>query len=131
MTLVLASGSSIRLAMLTAAGVTVSVDSADIDEGAIKAAHGGDDCSLALALAQAKAIETSRRSSQDWVIGGDSLVSVDGQRFDKPVSRADAADHLHTFSGQQMRLTSAVALARNGTIDWSHAEQATLHIRPL
>ena len=117
--------------MLTAAGVTVSVDPAHIDEGAVKAGYGGDDPALALALAQAKALETSRRSSQNWVIGGDSLVSVDGQRFNKPASRADAADHLREFSGKQMRLTSAVALARDGMIDWSHAEQATLHIRPL
>lgn len=131
MTLILASGSSIRLAMLSAAGVEVTVDPADIDESAVKAAHRGDDSALALALAEAKALETSRRSPENWIIGGDSLVSVDGRRFDKPASRADAADHLRAFSGRQMRLTSAVALARDGMIDWSHTEQATLHVRPL
>lgn len=131
MTLVLASGSSIRLAMLSAAGVAVKVDPADIDETSVKAAHIGDDSALALALAEAKAAETSRRSSQNWVIGGDSLVSVEGRRFDKPVSRADAADHLHHFSGKQMQLTSAVALAQNGRIDWSHVAAATLDIRWL
>ena len=131
MTLLLASGSSIRLAMLSAAGVTVTVDPADVDESAVKAAHVGDDRALALALAEAKALETSRRSSQNWVIGGDSLVSVEGRRFDKPASRADAAEHLHHFSGKQMRLTSAVALAQNGRIDWSHAAEAKLDIRLL
>ena len=131
MTLVLASGSSIRLAMLTAAGVSVMVNPADVDEPAVKAAHVGDDRALALALADAKALETSCRSSQNWVIGGDSLVSVDGRRFDKPASRADAADHLHHFSGKQMRLTSAVSLARDGRVDWSHAAEATLFIRLL
>lgn len=131
MTLILASGSSIRLAMLGAAGVPVAVDPADIDESAIKATHDGDDVALALALAEAKALEISRRAPENWVIGGDSLVNVDGRRFDKPVSRADAADHLRLFSGKQMRLTSAVALARRGAIDWSHAEQATLSIRLL
>ena len=131
MTLVLASGSSIRLAMLTAAGVAVTVDPADIDETAVKTAHAGNDHTLALALAEAKALETSRRSSQNWVIGGDSLVSVDGRRFDKPASRADAAEHLRFFSGKQMRLTSAVALAQDGQVDWSHAAEAMLHIRLL
>ena len=131
MTLLLASGSSIRLAMLSAAGVTVTVDPAEVDESAVKAAHVGDDRALALALAEAKALETSRRSSQNWVIGGDSLVSVEGRRFDKPASRADAAEHLHHFSGKQMRLTSAVALAQNGRIDWSHAAEAKLDIRLL
>ena len=30
-----------------------------------------------------------------------------------------------------MGLTSAVALARGGVVDWSHAETARLHVRPL
>ena len=131
MTLVLASGSSIRLAMLSAAGVVVKVDPADVDESAVKAAHIGDDRALALGLAQAKALETSHRTPKSWIIGGDSVVSVEGRRFDKPVSREDAADHLRAFSGKQMQLTSAVTLARGGTIDWSHVDQATLSIRLL
>ena len=131
MTLILASGSSIRLAMLAAAGVVVAVDPAEVDETAVKATHGGDDHALALALAEAKALKTSRRSSQNWVIGGDSLVTVDGRRFDKPTNRDDAAAHLRFFSGKQMRLTSAVALVNDGTVDWSHVTQATLPIRLL
>ncbi|MEO7814951.1 MAG: Maf family protein [Sphingomicrobium sp.] len=129
--MVLASGSAIRLAMLTAAGVTVTVDPADIDEGAVKRLHSGDDASLALALAEAKALETSRRSSQSWVIGGDSLVSVDGHRFDKPTDRDEAADHLRRFSGKVIKLTSGVALARGGAVDWSLAEVASLQVRLL
>jgi len=117
--------------MLAAAGIKCMVDPARIDESAVKAAHGGDDRSLALALAEAKAFDTSRRSSQDWVIGGDSLVSVDGRRFDKPATREEAAEHLRFFSGKVMRLTSAVALARDGRIDWSHTAEAMLHVRPL
>ena len=131
MSLILASGSSIRLAMLGAAGVAVTVDPADVDETGVKAAHHGDDSALALALAEAKALETSRRSSQNWVIGGDSLVSVEGRRFDKPASRADAAAHLRFFSSKPMRLTSAAALARDGEIAWSHVDQAILTVRPL
>ena len=68
---------------------------------------------------------------EDWVIGSDSMVSVDGQQFDKPVDRSQAADHLRAFSGQMMTLTSAVALARRGQIEWSVADEARLHVRPL
>ncbi len=131
MTLILASASSIRQAMLAAAGVDLVVDAANIDEAAIKAKHDGDDPGLALALAEAKALETSRRSSRNWVIGGDSLVSVGDRRFDKPASRDEAADHLRFFSGKPMRLTSAAALACDGRIDWSHVAEATLHVRLL
>ena len=131
MTLVLASASSIRATMLNAAGVAHQVDPSQIDETALKNAHGGGDAELAIALAEAKAIDTSRRHTGIWVIGGDSLVSVDGQRFDKPTSLGEAADHLRFFSGRQMRLTSAVALALGGRIDWSYADQAILHVRTL
>ena len=131
MTLVLASASSIRAAMLAAAGVAHEVDPARVDESAVTQAHPGDDAALATALAEAKALDTSRRHSESWIIGGDSLVSVGGRRFDKPASRDEAIDHLRYFSGKPMRLTSAVALAVGGRIDWSHADQAILHVRAL
>jgi septum formation protein len=129
MSLVLASASPIRRTMLGSAGAFFEVDPARCDEAAIKRDHGGDDVSLATALAKAKALETSVRLSGKWVIGGDSLVSVDGRRFDKPKDRQDAVAHLRAFSGRTMALTSAVALARDGRVDWSHGETALLHVR--
>ena len=60
------------------------------------------------------------------MIGSDSVVSVDGRLFDKPRDRDEAAEHLRFFSGKAMRLTSAVALARGGQVDWRHADTATL-----
>ncbi len=117
--------------MLDAAGVAHRVDPARVDENAIKAVHHGDDQALATALASAKALETSSRLSENWVIGGDSLVSVNGCRFDKPANREDAIAHLKAFSGNVMNLTSAVCLARGGRVDWSHAETAQLKVRHL
>ena len=67
----------------------------------------------------------------DWVIGSDSTVTVDGARYSKPRDRDEAAAHLRAFSGRTMLLSSAVALARQGAVDWSHAETARLHVRPL
>ncbi|MES2903963.1 MAG: Maf family protein [Pseudomonadota bacterium] len=131
MTLVLASASPIRADMLCSAGVDFRIDAARVDESAIKHGHEGDDAALAVALAEAKALETSARHPESWTIGGDSLVSVDGRRFDKPASRDDAAAHLRAFSGRTMRLTSAVVLAQGGRIDWSHVGEALLHVRLL
>lgn len=131
MTLVLASASSIRHSMLEAAGVPHEVDPGHVDETAIKAAHEGDDFALARSLAEAKALQTSRRRSGKWVIGGDSLVSVAGRRFGKPATRDEAIGHLRFFSGKRMRLTSAIALAIDGRIDWSHAAPALLDVRAL
>ena len=131
MSLILASGSAIRHSLLLAAGVAHRVDPSSVDKSPIKAAHDGDDAQLALALAQAKAVDVSARLSGNWVIGADSLVSVRGRRYGKPGDRAEAAAHLAAFSGQPMMLTSAVVLARNSRIGWQHADSAILHVRKL
>jgi len=117
--------------MLAAAGVSFEVDPARVDEQALKHSHDGDDAGLARMLAEAKAIATSRRHSENWIIGGDSVISVAGRRFDKPDTRDAAIEHLRFFSGKQMLLTSSVALAIGGRIDWSHSEQAILDVRSL
>jgi septum formation protein len=76
-------------------------------------------------------LAVSARREQALVIGSDSLVSVEGRRFDKPAGRETAAEHLRFFSGKTMVLTSAVVLAEAGKIVWWHAEEALLKVRPL
>ena len=131
MRIVLASSSAIRRALLKQAGVGHEVVPPEVDEDPIQAAHAGQDFELALALAEAKAAQVSARHPDDWVIGGDSVISVEGRRFAKPGSRDEAAEHLRFFSGRPMRLVSAVALARGGAVDWNHIADAVLHVRPL
>lgn len=131
MPIVLASSSAIRRAMLDQAGLSYEVVHPDVDEDAVQSASSGQDFELALALAEAKAAEVSARRPGDWVIGGDSVVSVEGRRFSKPRTREEAARHLAFFSGRPMRLVSAVALARDGEVEWNHISDAVLHVRPL
>lgn len=130
MSLVLASSSAIRRAMLDAAGVEFETEAADIDEASAKGL-GGEAGALALELARAKAAAVSARRPGEWVIGSDSVVSVGGRTFDKPADRGQAAEHLRAFSGQTMALTSAVALSRDGDVQWSHHETASLKVREL
>ena len=130
MALVLSSSSAIRRVMLEQAGVEFTADPADIDETAER--HRNDSpASLATSLAQAKALAVSERRAGDWVIGSDSVASVDGRIFAKPKGREEAAEHLRRFSGQTLQLTSAVALALDGKVDWSLCDQAWLRVRPL
>jgi septum formation protein len=124
--LILASTSPIRRQLLDAAGVAYAAVAPNVDEAAVKARY-ADPGQVAGELAAAKALSVSG----EWVIGSDSVVSVDGRLFDKPSDREEAAEHLRFFSGRAMILTSAVALARNGVEDWRHVGSATLHVRPL
>lgn len=130
MPIALASSSAIRRAMLDQAGVEFTAVAIDIDEQAAKASL-ADPSALATALAEAKALAGSRDRPADWVIGSDSVVAVDSRLFSKPRDRDEAADHLRAFSGRRMRLTSAVALARGGELDWSFCDTAELQVRML
>ncbi len=131
-TLVLASKSASRQAMLTAAGVPFESVPADLDERALEAGLVGAAAdTVALALAEAKALAVARDLPGRLVLGSDSLVEVAGRRFDKPGSRADAEAHLQFFSGKTMQLHSAAALARDDEIIWRHAAIAQLRIIEL
>lgn len=130
MSLILASNSAIRRILLDHAGVAHEVRSPEFDEAPVKYGHAGDGESLALPLAEGKALSVAT-GPDDWVIGSDSTVSVDGRIYSKPRDRTVAAAHLAAFSGRTMLLSSAVALARGGRIDWRHAETARLEVRDL
>ncbi|AKH43330.1 septum formation protein [Altererythrobacter atlanticus] len=128
--LILASRSASRQNMLETAGVHFVSRPAEIDERSLEAELQGETpATIALALAEAKARAVD--APGELVLGSDSLVVVDGRRFDKPVDRDMAADHLRFFSGRIMQLHSAAALARDGAIIWRHSAMAQLHIRDL
>lgn len=128
MPLILASASAIRAQILRDAGVAHEVVPANVDEAAVKASGSGD---IALELAKAKAVAVSKARPTDWVIGSDSVVTVEGRRFDKPADRDQAFEHLRCFSGKTLILTSAVALARGGEPEWAEADKASLQVREL
>ncbi len=130
--IILASQSASRRDMLTAAGVPFEACSSDVDEGAIKRELIGiPACEIAKILAEAKAVGVSIGAPGRMVLGGDSLIDVGGRLFDKPVSRAQAAEHLSLFSGQVMQLHSAAVLTRDGTTLWRHCALAKLRVRRL
>ncbi len=128
--LILASQSASRQTMLNDAGVPFTARPAHVDERAIEAElAGAEPRAVALALARAKALAGT--TAEQWVLGSDSLVAVEGRRFDKPRNREEAAEHLRFFSGKVMELHSAAALARGGQVDWDHADVARLKVRDL
>ena len=128
--LILASGSSIRRKMLEDAGLEFEVVRPDVDEERSKAGK-TEPSKIARELAQAKALAVSASRPGNWVIGSDSVVAAGGRLFNKPASREEAAEHLRFFSGKPMLLTSSVALARDGEVDWSHVGTAELMVRDL
>ncbi|MCF8882999.1 Maf family nucleotide pyrophosphatase [Erythrobacter sp. SN021] len=130
--LILASNSASRKAMLEAAGIAFTAKGADVDERALETEmDGAEPGEIVQALAAAKAAAVSNGQADALVLGSDSLVEVDGRRFDKPSSRENAAEHLRFFSGKIMTLHSAAALARDGQILWVGSDFARLRVRDL
>lgn len=128
--LVLASASSIRRKMLEDSGVEFEVVPADIDEEAAKDGETNAE-TIVTRLAEAKAVAVSKDRPDTWVIGSDSVVTVEGRLFSKPRSRDEAAEHLRFFSGKKMVLLSASAIARNEQVEWSLSGYAELDVREL
>lgn len=133
MTLVLASRSASRRAMLDAAGVSYVVDIPAVDEDSAKAslrADGQDARSIADALAELKALRLSMRRPTDLVLGSDSTVVLDdGTMLDKAESREESRQQLQTLRGQRHRLFSAAVICEAGQPVWRHVSVVSMHMR--
>ena len=130
--LILASQSAARKALLAGAGLSFSTARADIDERALEddfRAAGTGAASIALALAEAKALAVSDRQKSAFVIGADQTLALGEELLHKPADRDDAARQLDRLRGRSHQLHAGVALARNGQIPWSGVETATLTLR--
>lgn len=132
MTLVLASASAARAALLRQAGLAFEVQAASIDEAAVKAsmrAEGATPGQAASTLAMLKAQRTSTRLPDALVIGADQILVCDERWYDKPEDRAGGAAQLQALRGRTHTLATAVVVARNGTRLWGHIESPRLTMR--
>jgi septum formation protein len=130
--LVLASQSKARQTLLTDAGIPFESEPAEIDERAIQAGSGlsapGDIAGL---LAREKARFVSARRQGHYVIGADQTLALRMRIFNKPASRAQAADQLRALAGHVHELCAAVAVVRDGTILFEHVAIARMTMRRL
>lgn len=130
--IVLASGSATRKSMLRAAGVPITVDAADIDEGEIKRAvqrQGGTATEAVGVLAEAKARYGAVRHPDALVIGADQLLVCDGRWFDKPVNVAEARDHLCWLRGRTHELVTGSVVVCGDAMMWQATTTARLTMR--
>ncbi|MEO0821272.1 MAG: Maf family protein [Pseudomonadota bacterium] len=133
-TLILASASPARAAMLEAAGVPVTVAPARIDEESIKAAlraEGAPPRDQADKLAELKALRIAARHPGALVLGADQILEADATAFDKPADRAEARAQLLSLHGRTHTLLSAAVIVRDGAPLWRHIGTARLTMRPF
>ncbi len=130
--IILASGSKIRLKILTDAGIRVIADPAAVDEDEVKASFQADGAPVmdaAIALAELKARRVSQRHPGLLVIGADQMLECDGAWFDKPKDEPGLRRQLMALRGKTHRLISACVAMRDGQRLWHAAPHADVTVR--
>lgn len=128
--LVLASASPARRAMLENAGLALEVLPGALDETAARRSLAGRQApEIASALACEKALACARRAPARLVLGADQILVCRGKIFAKPASLAEARCQLQELRGKTHELISAAALARDGAVLWQGKDGARLTMR--
>jgi len=105
--LVLASASPRRQELLRNAGIPFVVQSTNIPEMPVPG-EGPVEC--AQRLAREKTLAVFRQRPDDFVLGADTIVVVDGKILGKPRDDADATHMLGLLSGRTHMVTTGVCL---------------------
>jgi septum formation protein len=133
-TLILASASVTRAALLARAGLTVDVRPARVDEEAMRAAFEAESVpprDIADALAEAKARKVAGTHPDAVVIGCDQVLEFRNRALGKPGSRDAARAQLAALRGQRHALHSAVVLYHQAEPVWRHVGEVRLTMRPF
>ena len=129
----LASTSKSRRALLAAAGVEAECVAPNVDEEAFRntmRANGLPVREQAMQLAELKAMRVSAKRP-GLVIGGDQMLALGDQAFDKPADLEAAKNHLRQLSGKSHTLETAIVVCEDGAPVWRHLARPKLTLRPL
>lgn len=128
--LILASGSQIRQQILRDAGVAFEIVKSNVDEDRVKQAHPKErPASMAALLAIAKAKQVSSARPDDFVLGADQTMELDGRLLDKLPRRDLARARLLEMRHKPHQLHSGLALVRANQVVWEHQQTSTLRVR--
>lgn len=107
--LILASSSPRRRELLLSMGLKFEVVKAEVDEELAGAPE-----TVVQQLAKRKAAEAARHFPDEYVLGADTLVAIDGHALGKPRDLDDAARMLRLLSGRWHQVHTGVCLMVQG-----------------
>lgn len=127
MHIILASQSPRRRDLLNLIGIRHEVRPADIDETVLE---GEVPLACVERLARTKATQLAADAPDAIVIGGDTIVVVDGHVLGKPADRAEARAMLRALAGRSHIVYTAVCVTHGARIA-SGVEAVQVRVRPL
>ena len=134
MKIVLASKSGVRKKILDKYDIDNEVIVSNVDEDEIKEsllAEGADPLSISKNLAEIKSIKVSNKNPDRYVLGADSVISLNKELINKPNSREEAFDILKKLNNSKHYLISSVCIAKNGAMVWNHTDSSELKMKNL
>ena len=134
MKLILASKSGVRKQILDKHNINNEVVISNVDEDEVKEsllAEGADPLSISKNLAEIKSIKVSNKNPDRYVLGADSVISLNKELINKPNSRDEALTILKKLNGSKHYLISSVCIAKNGAMVWNFSDSSELKMKKL
>ena len=134
MKIILASKSGVRKQILDKYDIDNEVIVSNVDEDEIKEsliAEGADPLSISKNLAEIKSIKVSNKNPDRYVLGADSVISLNKQLINKPNSREEAFDILKKLNNSKHYLISSSCIAKNGAMVCNHTDSSELKMKNL
>ena len=132
--IILASKSEVRKKILMENGINCKVVPAKVDEDLVKESLLKANATPELIsknLAELKANKVSEKKYEEFVLGADSVIDLDGKLISKPTSRGEALAVLEKLNGKKHHLISSVCISKNGSTIWNHTDKASLTMKQM
>ncbi len=134
MKLILASKSGVRKEILDKYSIENEVIVSNVDEDEVKESllnEGADPLSISKNLAEIKSIKVSNKNPDRYVLGADSVISLNNELINKPSSREEAFTILKKLNNSKHYLISSVCISKNGAMIWNYTDTSELKMKNL
>jgi septum formation protein len=132
--IILASRSEIRKKILNKNGINCETIPANINEGIVKESLLKEKATpkiISKNLAELKANKVSEKKLNEFVLGADSVIDLNGELISKPTNREEAINILQKLNGKKHQLISSVCISKNGSMIWNSTDASTLIMKQL
>jgi septum formation protein len=130
--IILASKSKVRKSILDKNNIISDVIPSSVDEDIVKESLIKEKASpeiISKNLAELKANKVSLKELDQYVLGADSVIDLEGELISKPKSREEAFYILQKLNGKKHYLISSVCISKNGLMFWNYTDKAILKMK--
>ncbi len=132
--IILASRSEVRKKILNQNGINCEVMPANINEETVKKSLLKEKVTpiiISKNLAELKANKISEKKLNEFVLGADSVIDLNGELISKPTNREEAINILKKLNGKKHQLISSACISKNGSMIWNSTDASTLTMKQL